>query len=103
MSLTEMPAELLNQALAMTELTNRLGVEHVGEMFSPWIAANPEDAAKVMIALAYLADTDKPEKEAHAAYTRGERSDVICDMERRYQRKRKRRTRDYLRKVDEIA
>jgi hypothetical protein len=89
----EIPADTLEKACAVVRMSETIGIEYVTEMLGAWIAKDPAGTAHVMIALARLADEDKYLKQAHAAYTRGDRNKAVIDLERRYQRLRKAKTR----------
>jgi hypothetical protein len=90
-----MPADVLGKARAITLLAETATPEDVAEMLAPWVREDPQAAVRLMVALASMADKDKYLKEAHAAYTRGERTDAVIALERQYQRDRKAKNRPY--------
>ncbi|TKG67030.1 hypothetical protein [Prauserella endophytica] len=98
------PVELLDKAVMVGTLTGVAEPDQVVSLLLPWIRDDPAAAAQVMVA---LADLDKLMRDAHAAYNRGDRSDSVDELERRYQAARKAKNRPYLalqkRKQDEGA
>lgn len=89
MKAMDLPDEVLEKALAFVSFVETVGPGPVHTMFAPWIRDYPDEAASVFLALAALADPDKVMKQGHASYVRGERGDVIVQLERKYQRQRK--------------
>lgn len=92
----DIPDDVLAKAQSVAGMAERMSMDDVTEMLAPWVRDSPEAAVRAMFALALLADKDKHLRQAHAAYTRGVRTEPIVELERQYQRDRQRRNRPYL-------
>lgn len=90
------PDGVLAKAQSISSMAEMMSMEDITEMLAPWVRDSPEDAVRTLVALAAMADKDKHLKQAHAAYTRGIRSEPIVALERQYQRDRQRKNRPYL-------
>jgi hypothetical protein len=107
-------ATVIDRALALVELGREYDAEGLFDHFSWWAEHNPHEVARVAVVLALMADNkvilvqlservqldkdsvEKADRQAHAAYARGEITDAVLAGERRYQRKRKRSNSDYV-------
>lgn len=94
MKLTELPGDVLDRARSIARLAET-DVNIAGDFITPWIRDNPDHAAQVLLALALMGDSEKALKAAHAAYTRGDLTPAVEEMERQYQRERKAANRKY--------
>lgn len=88
--------DVLAKAQSIASMADLMSMEDITEMLAPWVRDSPESAVQTLVALAAMSDKDKHLKQAHAAYTRGIRTEVVVDLERQYQREKKRKSNSYL-------
>lgn len=101
--MNEFPADAMERARVVIQIAEVTDASQVADMLAPWIREDAEASVQLILALAAMADKDKFLKQAHAAYVRGERSPTIDEMERRYQRERRTKTRRVARELDSMA
>lgn len=94
-ALRDIPPEVADRARVIAELAENTSAIHAAEILVPWVKEQPEHFVEVLLALAAMADPHKRLRDAHAAYVRGDRTPVVIEMERTYQRNRKRKARAY--------
>lgn len=93
--LSDIPDEVRVKARIVCQLAQNTDVVAAASILAPWVQSSPDTFVQVMLTLALMGDPDKQLKEAHTAYCRGDRSDEVVALERKYQRERKRRNRVY--------
>ncbi len=94
-ALRDIPIEVSDRARVILQMAENTDAVHAADILVPWVLAQPEHFVEVMLALAAMADPSKRLRDAHAAWTRGDRTPTVIAMEREYQRNRKRKTRAY--------
>jgi hypothetical protein len=98
---SQLPTEILEKARVIAQLAEHNDPHLVAAMMAPWMRDDPETFVQVALALAQMADKDKYVKAGHSAYVQGERGQAIEDLERQYQRERKKRIREYARQTEQ--
>lgn len=94
-ALRDIPVEISDRARVIIQMAENTDAVHTADILVPWVKDNPEHFVEVLLALASMADPNKRRRDAHAAYTRGDRTPAVIAMEREYQRLRKRKVRAY--------
>lgn len=94
-SIRDIPVEISDRARVIIQMAENTDAVHAADILVPWVKEKPEHFVEVLLALAAMADPSKRLRDAHAAWTRGDRTPAVIAMEREYQRARKRKTRAY--------
>lgn len=94
-TIKDIPPDVSDRARVVIQLAENTSAIHAADILVPWVKDRPEQFVEVLLAVALMADPGKRLRDAHAAYARGDRTPVVVEMERRYQRDRKRRARNY--------
>lgn len=89
--------EVADRASIVIQLAQNTDAIHAVDILTPWARENTELFVKVLLAIAAMADPERQLKDAHAAYSRGDRTPIVVELERRYQFQRKRKAREYRR------
>lgn len=98
--LKDVPADVAERARVVIQLAENTEAIHAVDILTPWVRQDPDLFVQVMLAIALMSDPDRMLKDAHSAYTRGDRSPTIVELERRYQRNRGRKNREYKMRED---
>ena len=92
-SFNDIPDNVADRARVVIQMALNTDAIHAADILAPWVAQSPELFVQVMLAIARMADPDRLLKDAHSAYGRGVRTDVVVQLEREYQRRRVRKGR----------
>lgn len=102
-SIRDIPVEISDRARVIIQMAENTDAVHAADILVPWVKEKPEHFVEVLLALAAMADPSKRLRDAHAAWTRGDRTPAVIAMEREYQRNRKRKTRAYEKDREDVA
>src|SRR5216110_1412987 len=91
--LKNVPPEIADRARVIVQMAANTDAINAADILTPWVKEDPEAFVRVMLAVALMADPHHVMRQAHNAYVRGDRSPMVIDYERQYQRMRKRKTR----------